>query len=69
VARTRPLTPAECLARLPEPNVDPVDDDSLDDPHRLDLRRSILARAGLDHAAIIAQVGAVVAAVRREEAR
>ncbi|GAA3275136.1 hypothetical protein Dvina_03275 [Dactylosporangium vinaceum] len=49
---TRParLTPAACLARLPEPVLEIDEDDNpLDDLRAVELRRSVLAIAGLDH--------------------
>lgn len=58
------LTPAACLSRLPEPVLD-LDSDVLgEDLRRVELRRSILALAELDHVSEILLVEAVVAAWR-----
>jgi hypothetical protein len=60
------LTPADCLRRLPEPTLD-IDehDNPLDDRHHVELRRSILAIAELDHVSEITLVLALVASRRR----
>jgi hypothetical protein len=58
------LTPAECLRRLPEPTLDIDGDNPLDDPQRINLRRSILPIAKLNHVSEITLVQSVVAAVR-----
>jgi hypothetical protein len=60
------LTPAACLERLPEATLDIDEDDNpLDDPNSIELRRSILVIAELDHVSEMALVDQVVAAQRR----
>ena len=65
---SQPLTPAACLRRLPVPTLDIDEDNPLNDPRHIELRRSILAIAELDHVSEITLVQAVVAAVHDDEA-
>jgi hypothetical protein len=60
------LNPATCLNRLPEPTLDIDESDNpLDDMRQVELRRSILTLAGLDHVAEITLVRSIVAAYRK----
>lgn len=61
------MTPTECLSGLPDPELEFTDDAMGDTMRRIELRRSILAIAGLDHAAETALVNAVTK--RRKEGR
>jgi hypothetical protein len=60
----------ECLSRLAEPALD-IDetDNPLKDLQSVDLRRSVLSLAGLDHASEIALVNEIVARPGPEAAR
>jgi hypothetical protein len=60
------LSPAGCLNELPEPELEFTDEAVGDTMRRVELRRSILSIAGLDHAAETALVKAVVARKRKE---
>ncbi|GAB2845687.1 hypothetical protein GCM10027200_52320 [Lentzea nigeriaca] len=60
------LSPADCLGQLPEPELEFTDEATGDTMRRIELRRSILAIAELDHAAQTALVNAVVAKQRKE---
>jgi len=58
--RTPELTPADCLRRLPEPTLEITGSAQGDDLRRIELRRSTLAIAELDHISETALVRAVV---------
>ena len=60
------LTPADCLSQLPEPDLEFTDESMGDTMRRIELRRSILSIAELDHAAETALVNAVAAKKRKE---
>jgi hypothetical protein len=64
------LSPAACLRRLPEPALD-IDehDNPLTDSRRVELRRSVLTLAEVNHVAEIRLVQAVVERLRRGGAR
>jgi hypothetical protein len=59
------LTPAACLARLPEPKLDLEADNPADELRRVELRRSILMISELDHVSEIVLVEAVISAFRQ----
>ena len=60
------LTPAACLKRLVEPALDIDEDDNpLDNVRQVELRRSVLTIAELDHVSEITLVRAVLAATRQ----
>lgn len=50
------ITPSECLDRLPEPSLETSEDESGDELRRAELRRSVLAIAGLNHVSETAMV-------------
>jgi hypothetical protein len=62
----RELTPADCVARLPEPTLNPAGELPTEDLRRIELRQSILAIAELNHVNETALVRAVVMNVRDE---
>ncbi|MEU7481151.1 hypothetical protein AB0A63_34595 [Lentzea sp. NPDC042327] len=53
------ISPADCLDELPEPELEFTDEAMGDSMRRIELRRSILAIAELDHPAETALVTAV----------
>ena len=65
MARTH-MTPAECLSQLPEPELEFTDDAMGDTMRRIELRRSIMSIAELDHAAETALVNAVATKKRKK---
>lgn len=66
VTAARPLTPAQCLDLLPEPELGDVDVAHGGDLFRVDLRRALRAIAELDHVTESALVRAAVTAVLGE---
>jgi hypothetical protein len=60
------MTQADCLDQLPEPELEFTDDAAGDTMRRIELRRSIMSIAELDHATETALVKAVVAKKRKE---
>ncbi|MGW6929855.1 hypothetical protein ACWGE0_07270 [Lentzea sp. NPDC054927] len=60
------VSPADLLGELPEPELEFSDDAAGDTMRRIELRRSILAIAELDHATETALVTAVVSKRRKE---
>jgi hypothetical protein len=63
------LTPAACIDQLPEPGLEIDEDDNpLNDLQSIELRRSVLTIAELDHASEMALVEEIVAARRKREA-
>ena len=62
----RTLTPAECLRLLPAPELEFTDEAMGDTMRQIELRRSILSIADVDHAAETKLVNAVVARKRKE---
>jgi len=63
-SRKRELTPTDCVAQLPEPDLDPANEMPTDDLRSIELRHSILAIAELDHPSETALVRAVVMNLR-----
>jgi len=63
--QTPDLTPADCLSELPDPELEFTDEAMGDTMRRIELRRSILSIAELDHATETALVSAVVSKNRR----
>jgi hypothetical protein len=58
--RKFPITPSECLDRLPEPSLESAEEDARDDLRRAELRRSVLAIAELNHVSETAMVRSAV---------
>lgn len=61
------VSPADCLSRLPEPVLEFTDEAMGDTMRRIELRRSILAIAELDHATETALVTAVAAQAKKHK--
>jgi hypothetical protein len=60
------MSAADALSELPEPELEFADDAMGDTMRRVELRRTIMAIAGLDHATEAALVSAVTTSKRKE---
>ncbi len=61
------MSPTDCLSQLPEPELEFTDEAMGDTMRRIELRRSILSIAELDHATETALVTAVVAKAKKHK--